>query len=354
MANYTPSNLVKAQAVFNQKYTSAEYRIPDTAALSVAYQGEKANPMLSEIRKREDRLVSAYFPIRKAKSAATERLFNHNGTRGDSLEVPVTWATSIDTFSISSKQNDNNILSFEDNWAAQMQNSIFNILSDVETKFLANLQADRTQVNEGGVNGTFDGVDNVMEIDLADKDYFFQNVRANMNQNLYKGQLVAVVDSLSGIQAGRNIQQGAGNSTNLGWQFDNMTMTQSTNAILSGLTTTYKGAALVFPMDLAGLVPWIPKQNRKPLDPTKAMSVLGDYGQIEVPVFNADGGVAYTLPIAIHMYAERADTSAANGSKQDDLIQVELSVDTAYVSAPLSDFRGADDSVVYGFGQLTV
>ena len=82
------------------------------------------------------------------------------------------------------------------------------------------------------------------------------------------------------------------------------------------------------------------------------MSVLGDYGMVQVPVFDAKGNVAYTLDVAIHMYAERADTSASNGSKQDDLIQVELSVDTAYLSAPLSTFRGADDSVVYGFGQL--
>lgn len=354
MATFIPSNLVKGQAVFNQKYLSGEWRAPDTAALAVAYQGAKANPLLAELRKREDRLVSAYLPIRKTKSAATERLFNHAGTRGDSLEVPITWATSIDTFSISTKMNDNNIISFEENWAAQMQNSVFNILSDMDTKYIASLTADRTQINVGGVNGAFDGIDFVMEFPLAQKDYFYQQIDVNMKQNLHKGQLTVIADSLAGIFGAQQSNQGTGNATNLGWQFNNLNIVQSTSPILSGLTDTYIGAAFAFPTELAGLSTWIPKQNRKALDPMKAMSVLGDYGKIDVPVLDQNGNVAYTLEIAIHMYAERADTSASNGSKQDDLIQVELSVDHAYVSAPLSGYRGANDSVVYGFGQKSV
>ena len=116
----TPSNFVKGQATFSEKYRTGEWKAPDTAVLSVAFAGAKANPLLAALRKREDRSVSGYLPIRKTKAAATERLFNHSGTRGDSLEVPITWQTSIDTFSISIKQNDNNIISFADNMAAQM------------------------------------------------------------------------------------------------------------------------------------------------------------------------------------------------------------------------------------------
>lgn len=352
MADFSPSNLVKGQALFNQRYKSGEWRIPDTAALSVAYTGEKANPMFADLRKREDRAVSGYFPTRKTKSVATERTYNHAGTRGDSLEVPVTWQTSIDTFSISLKQNDNNVISYEENWAAQMQNSIFNIMTDAESKFITNLTADRTQVNVNGTPMVWDGVDFVLENALAEKDHFYHYIKANMNQNLYKGQVTVVADSLAGIFAAQQIQQGQGNATNLGWQFQNMNISQSTNSILSGLTDTYAGAALAFPTDLVGIVPWIPLQNRKSLDPVKALSYNGDYGQIMAPIYDDKGNVAYELPIAVHMYAERADTSANNGSTQDDVIQVELSLDTAYLSAPLSDFRGANDSVVYGYGQL--
>jgi hypothetical protein len=354
MANFTPSNLVKAQAVFNEKYQGGEWRIPDTAALAASYQGAKTNPMLSAIKDREDRLVSGYLPIRKTKSAATERLFNHTGTRGDSLEVPVTWQTSIDTFSISLKQNDNNIISFEENWASLMNNAVYNVLNDAETKFITSLIADRTQQNVGGTIGTFDGVDFVMENPISNVDYFFNDIKANMNQNLYKGQLMVIADSLASINASKIVNQGTGNATNLGWQMNGMNVIQSTNAILTGLTDTYVGAALAFPMELAGVTTWIPKQNRKSLDPAKAMTEVGDYGSISVPVFDGNGKVAYTVDLAVHAYAQRADASASNGSKQDVVMEVEVSLDTAYVSAPLSDFRGANDSVIYGFGQKSV
>lgn len=353
MADFTPSNLVKGQALFNQKYKSGEWRLPDTAALSVAYQGEKATPRFAELRKREDRAVSGYFPIRTSQTIGTGRTHNHTGNRGDSLEVPLTWVTRKADFSISIKQNDTNVISWEENYASQLQNSIYNVLTSLETQFITNLEADRTQQNVGGGRGTWDGTDYVYEITAAEKDHFYQNVRVVMNQNLYKGQLIAVADSLSSLQASRSISQGTGNATNLGWQFQNMTIVQSTNNILDGLTDTYDGAALVFPMDMAGTVFWIPKQNRKPLDPVKAMSYVGDFGQIPVDIYDENGNVSYTVNFAIHSYAERADASGNNGSAQDVVIQVEVSLDMAYISSPLSDFRGSNDSVVYGFGQLS-
>lgn len=353
MANFTPSNLVKGQALFNQRYKAQEWRLPDTAALSVAYIGEKANPMLADLRKREDRSVSAYFPTRKAKASASARAYNHTGTRGDSLEVAVTWTSAVDTFSISLKQNDNNVISWEENYAAQLQNSVFNVLSTQDTNFVTALEADRTQVNVGGVNGTFHATDYVMEITSTASDFFYQNLMANMRQNLYKGQLTVIVDSLAGIEAMRQANQGTGNATNLGFQFMNMNIVQSTSAILDGLTNIYNGAALAFPMDAAGVVFWIPKQNRKPLDPVQALSYNGDFGSINVPVYDDKGSVKYNVPLAIHSYAERADASASNGSAQDLVIQVEVSLDMAYVAAPLSTYRGSNDSVIYGFGQLS-
>jgi hypothetical protein len=55
----------------------------------------------------------------------------------------------------------------------------------------------------------------------------------------------------------------------------------------------------------------------------------------------------FTIDAALSIYTKRADTSAANGSKQDLLTQVEISWDYAYDSAPLST---TDESVVYSFG----
>lgn len=353
MANFTPSNLVKGQALFLEKYRSGEWRLPDTAVLASMYIGQKANPALAALRKREDRAVSAYLPIRRAKGSATERIYNHTGNRGDSAESVLSWDSIVETFSVSIKQNDNNVLSFEDNYASQLNSCISNVLERTETAKLAQLIADRTEINKGRIRGDWNSTDNVMEINASEEEKFFQNLGTSMKNNLFRNRVMVIVDSLAYMNAKFTSVQGNSNAVNLGFQFNGLNISMTTNDI----DNDYNGAALAFSMDTVGIVPWIPKQNRKALNPAKIMSYLGDYGSIEVPVYDDKGKVAYTLNFALHVYTQRADTSAANGSKQDDLIEVEVSLDTAYISAPLSDFRatgafaGKTDTMVYQFGQ---
>lgn len=356
MANFTPSNLVKGQALFNQKYQSAEWRLPDTAVLASLFQGQKANPALAALRTREDRSVSAYLPIRRSKGTATARAYNHTGTRGDSVESALSWNSIVETFSLSLKQNDNNMVSFEENYAAQLNSAIFNVLERQETAMLALLIADRTQINKGRVRGEWNSVDYVMEIlkNEGDNYKFFQNLRTSMKNNLYRTNIMVIADSLAYNSGEFAAAQGTANATNLGFQFNGLNIAMTTNDI----DTDYDGAAIAFPMELAGIVPWIPKQNRKPLDAEKAMSYVGDFGSVTVPVLDDKGSQVYTLDFALHSYAQRADASASNGSAQDVVIEVEVSLDMAYVSAQLStfratgDFAGKTDSVIYQFGQL--
>jgi len=356
MSNFTPSNLVAGQAIFTQKFQSGEWRMPDTAVLAAMAYGEKANPFLAELRKREDRSVYAYLPIRRSKGSAVDRTYNHTGDRGDSAAVTLSWDSMVETFSISIKQNDNNIMSFEENYAAQMQSCVYNLLERHETAKLAQLIADRTEICKGRVQGTWDDTNFLMKINSGNADKFFQNIRTGMKNNLFRNNIMVIADSLAYMNADFASAQGQANATNLGFQFNGMNIAMTTNDIFSD----YDGSAIAFPMEMAGIVPWIPKQNRKPLDPALAMSYVGDYGSFPVSVLDDKGNVAYTLDIAIHAYAQRSDTSSSgtntNGSKQDVTLEVELSLDMAYVSAPLSnlratgDFAGKTDSVVYGFG----
>lgn len=354
MANFSPSILVDAQAKFNQKYLSAEWRLPDTAILSSMYLGAKANPALASLRNIESKTVKSYLPIRKSKGTATDRLYNHSGTYSDSSAVTLSWQTYAETFSINLDQGLNNVFSFQEQYAAGLQSCVDNLLERHETLLLANMKADFTQINKGRIlNGTFDPATYVMEVENSDKDYFFQRVKSSMNNNLYRRNLMVITDSIGATYAENAANQGAANATNLGWTLNGMNIAQTTNEI----NADYEGAAIVFPMEMAGIIPWIPIKNRQPLNEEKAMnSVRGDYGSFQVPVLDANGNVAYTLDFAISMYSARADGSAVGGTKQDDHFEVEVSVDIAYVSAPLSglratgDFIGKTDTVVYGFG----
>lgn len=357
MANLTPTNLLLGFAAINQEFQKPEFRAPNTAALSVANMN--AIQEFANLRTREDRATWFDFPISKADEGKTERVYNHAGGRMDSLRRQIAWGTVADTFSISEKQCDNNTFGFAGVFANGVKNSINANLRKFDAAFLALLKADLTQINLGGLDarGAWNATDNIFEIEAAQKDYVMALIEANMQNNDYNAQLVALVDTLMYLDATKNAAQGTGNSTNLAYQFGNTSLVKTNKQLYAG----YNGSAIAFPANMVGLTTWIPKQNRKAIDEDLAMkSTNGDVGTISIPIYDQFGNVASTLDAAVSIYTQRADTSAANGSKQDLLTQVEISWDYAYASAPLSaaratgDFAGKTDSVVYGFGLKSV
>lgn len=353
MANLTPTNLLAALARVTEKYTKAEFRMPDTAAIATAFIGEKTEPSLAAMRTREDRATNYDFPIRKTDDSLTERLALHTGSRTDSLRTALTWQSFVDAFSISMKQLDNNTISFEEAFAKGVQSCVMNNLKKADDWFISQLLADKTQINVGGVRGTWDTINYNMDLDQAQKDYWKEQIEANMGNNEFNTELLIIADSLAHIDMTRSLNQGTGNSVNLGYQFGGGSIVKTSKSILSG----FDGSAIAFPMDHAGVFQWIPKQNRKPIDRVKAISSeVGDFGMIQIPIVDDKGNVAYTIDAAMSMYAKRSDTSASNGNKQDVLYQIEISWDMAYLSAPLSAFRatggfaGKTDSTIYTFG----
>lgn len=342
MADFSPSNLVAGQALFNEKFKSAEWRLPDHAAIKVAEKGVIANPSFRDLRTREDRTINYYFPIRQSATSGTSRAFNHTGARGDSLNGSVTWSTYSEPFSISIKQADNNVESWAEMYASTLRNAVLNILNRADAGFVTALLADKTQVNNGGGNGSFNSTPNDFEIDATYKEYYYQEVKAMMTNNLYRGNLIGIVDSKANVLAEKSLAQGSGNSENRSFQFMGYEdIVPTTRTVLSG----YDVSGIFFENGLVAYQPWIPAQNRKPLNPEKAMSYNGDMGSISIPELGVD--------FAIHSYGTRANASSNNGSAQDLVIYQEVSIDFAYISAPLSTFRGSNDSVVYTAGLLT-
>jgi hypothetical protein len=353
MANLTPTNLLSAIALVTEKYKSAEFRMPDTAALATAYIGEKTNPSLAAMRMREDRATYYDFPIRKSDGGASDRAALHTFGRTDSLRTQLTWESFVDGFSISMKQLDNNTITFEEAFAKGVKSCVMNNLKKADDWFVSQLIQDKTQINVGGVRGAWNSTLYNMELLASQQDYWKEQIEANMGNNEYNGELMIIADSLAFMDMVKSLNQGIGNSVNLGYQFGSGEIVKTSKTLLSG----YNGSALAFPMDGAGIFQWIPKQNRKALNMEKAMSSeVGDFGSFSIPVMDDKGGTKYTIDAAMSMYAKRADTSSSNGNEQDVLYQIEISWDMAYLSMPLSSFRatgsfaGKTDSVVYAYG----
>lgn len=340
MAYFVPSALLAGQTKFNEKFLSGEWRMPDSVALRAASLAEVANPMLMDVRTRDDRTVNAYFPIRQSATTGTARAAAHTGARGDSTYEALSWSTYSEPFSISIKQADNNVFSFAEMFAATQRNALINLVARLDAAFVAAAVADKSGVNGGGGLGTFNGTDDVYENPLAEENYFFQNIKDSMWMNNYRGELVVIADSRAYSLAQRLRAQGSANATNFGFQFDGMSVLGTTRTVLG---TGYNGSAVAFENGLVAVVPWIPKQNRKPLDPEKAMTYIGDYGQIFIPELP-------NVPFAIHAYSSRADNGSYGGYTQDVTMYFEISIDLAYVSAPLSTSTA---SPVLAFGHMT-
>lgn len=338
MANFAPSDLVAGQALYNEKHISGEWRNPNSNAFKTANTGMLANPSLAGLRTREDRSVSAKFPIRQAATNGTTRAALHTGARGDSLSDPISWSTFSEPFSISITQGENNVLSFAEMFASTQRNAVNNLIARIDAWYVSQLVAGKTQVNLGGGFGAFNLADDY-EVDLTDRDFFFQNVKAMMENNEYTMGLTGVLDSQAGVLKNELANQGGGNDTNTLFQFTGYDSLETSSRTILDVPTTYTASGLFFETGLVGVVPWIPQKNRKAIDPRKIMDNVGDFGQMMLPELN--------IPLAISAYATRADASASNGSAQDVVIQYELSVDVGFSAAPLSTFRGADDSVIY-------
>ena len=344
MANWATSALSTGQALLTENLqTKGEWRLPDSAALNAATIAEMANPSLAALRTREDRTVSMYFPVRQAAINGTARAAAHTGARGDSNAKTPSWSTFSEPFSISKKQAGNNVLTWAQLYASLKRNAVMNILARADAWFVAALVADKTQVNVGGGNGSFNAVDDIYENPLAEINYFFQNAKDCMWDNLYRGQLVGVLDSKAFSLSQRLRASGSANAVNYGFQLEGINVVGSTRTVLG---STYGGSGVFYEAGQVGIIPWIPTENRKVLSPEEVVDYNGGYGMFTIPQFP---GVMF----AEHAYSTRADDTGNGGYTQDLVMQFEISIDLAYQSNPLSSFRGANDSVVYGVGQLT-
>jgi len=339
MANFTPSNLVKAQAILKDRFPQEEMRKRQAAALVVAMRNNDVLiPSHRTLRTREDRTVEAYVMSRQQRTPGTARVAEHTGNRGDSFAVSLTWNSFVDPFSISIKQMDTNVFSFEEALATLLRNSAINIHEAIETAGIDYLIANKTQINNATQNGTFNAANDAFEIGADKQKQFYQIAKSMMRQNKYKGRFDVIASPQTFVDAEFNLAQGNANAVNTAFQFADLNIIESVeleDANYAG------GISLVMPENTFGVLPWIPKQNREGWGDGE-LNEVGRFMSIPDPLGSG-------MDMALSVYAKRGDTSASNGNAQDVVLQFELSVDVAWILAPLST---ATESVVYEVAQM--
>ena len=332
MSNFSPTNLAKAQALLQKKFSSPEGRMKPSPVVSMGLSNSNLLiPGHEQLRTREDRTVEANILKRTSRATTSSRTHNHSGSRGDSFVLALSWATFVDKFSISLKQLDNNVFGFEAVLAQQLENAMKNIIESIETYIVTLLQSERTQINSATAQGSFNATNYAFEISKATQ--FYQIIKAMMRKNNYQGAYDVITNANAFINAEYQASQGAGNNQNTNFQFQGLNIVESNDLTDSNYAAT--DVALVMPVGSFGILPWIPKQNRNGYGDYN--SYTGGYGSMRDPF-------GLGLDFAVHGYAQRADASASNGDTQDLLLDFELSVD---IAAPISPLSTATETVVF-------
>jgi hypothetical protein len=338
MANLTPTNLKVAQSKLMGKFASNEMRlISANTYLEISKLTQFMMPNYLELRTREDRVIEASLLTRTKRAPIAARSSTHTGNRGDSALVTPTWSTTGDVFSMSLKQYDNNIYSAQEGLNNLFENAYLNTIEGLEDDAQDFIYGDRSGVNvSAGGGGTFDATDDVYNFAAGSVDTIIQKTKTVMEENGYKGAVTIFADSLAYDTFRFQAAQGAGNDTNLAFQFEGINFVRSIGiaAKFAPLAGTYgTGVWFAVPNDSIGALPWIPKQNREGV-----VTRLQTYSSGISPY---DG-----VPYAVHFYETKGDYSTSNGYTQDEATQFELSLDMSFMSSPI---EVTDETAIFAF-----
>lgn len=342
MANYTPSNLVAAQARLQGQFQNNELRFNTPATfLEFIRQSPIMIPNYEELRTREDRTVNTYFRDRTARALGTGRTHNHTGPKGDTTVFTPAWTTYNDEFSISLKQADNNIYTFQDMFNNEIENAVINFSEGMETNAVAHIFNNRSGVNiDASGEGSFNGAQDTYEItEATNGERAVQITKSVMKENKYRGPITIFCDTVAFNKFEKDANQGGGNSENLSFQFSGVRFVHSIElgALAAALGAPYvTGFWIAVPEGSLAALPWIPVQNRR-----GTVTKIQTYGTIINPI---DG-----LTYAIHDYPVAEDGTATGGYTQDELTQFEISCDFALEDAPLNV---ATETVLQAFAMV--
>jgi len=339
MANFDVSNLLTAQTMVSDRYKTPEMRMKPAPAFQLLTSNENFLIVGAEtLKTRDDRAIEAHLLSRTKRTAGSARAHDHTGTINDSQKVTLTWTTKSDKFAISLKLLDKSVFDFNTVLANKFEQACMNILEDKETEAIAYLRAQRATQNPTLKGASFDTTNDAVEISASNATSFLQRVKSVMKQNYFSGIMDVIADSNMQIAFDFQAAQGAGNGTNLGYQFPGAKIVESVELADSNYS---EGIVLAMPQGSVAALNWIPKQNR---------TGWGDYNSY-VGGFGTFTFMGYTF--AVHGYASRANTSSSNGDLQDVTMEFEVSLDSSYNKAPLDYTTGRTDSVILEFAQLT-
>jgi len=328
-AGYTTSLLANAQAILAKRFEKPEFRTERYNLIRGMLQGGQnmfLQTTIDQLMTSDSRTVDTFVLSKRSVSAGSARAHNHTlAAFGDSQKVTLSFSIVSGTYGISLKMGGRNIYERSELLAGDLLSASIAINNTIEAAIATYLSTYKTQHNSAASSytrfGEWDSSNYCWIVPQDKEDYFFQYISSIMAINDYDVPLTVVADPSAAALAGKLEKQGAGNATNLGWQFENQQIIYSRRVVDS----SYDATCYVFPTGGVGMVNRIPKENREGVD-----TRLYTFSNMNDPL-------GTPLSMAVHEYESGASTYSTGGETQDVTTQLENSTDYALVKAPISD-----------------
>ncbi len=330
MANLTATQLLKAIAKAHTGLMgAAEFRdYEHTAAKRLLSNQNEVFRNLTALKQSEAQPTKAILFNRIYTASTTTKATNPTAAAfADSFEKDIAFIKRVQTFKVSYKQADNNQFGYDEILQSEMKNKLMSMYQDISEYVVDWLDLNRSQV---GLDSLIDfdstnataGINFQYNNAAADKDFYFDHVKAVLKKNKYRGMLDMVGDQRIAKEYSRIGAQGSANSTNLAYTIPGIDFVEEAQMDVSA-----GGSAYTWQKGLVGMTTWNEALNRRGSgDPEANQGFLTTF---QDPVF----GHTHDL----HVKRGLADTSAAAGHIQDV-------VDTYEMTTHLT-IQGAFESV---------
>ena len=335
MPNFDTSNVLTAQTMVADQYAAPEMRMAPITAFDMLSGNDELLVVSAEtLKTRDDRPIEAHLLARTKRASGNARSHNHQGTIDDTIKETLTWTTKSDKTAISLKLLNKSNFDFNKVLANKLAQCCMNILEDKEAEAIAYLLAQRSQYSVALKGSTFNTDNDCIDIASANKKKFYSLLKSAFRRNKHSKRLDVITDSLLYVDTEWLAAQGSSTDENEGFSLNGTKVVESIDLDDDNYDN---GLAIAMPQGTACALNWVPKENREGWGDYNTYE--GGYGTFEF--------MGYTF--ALHGYLQRADTSAANGDKQDVQMEFELSLDSSFNKAPLSD-TNEGESVIFMAG----
>lgn len=317
MANLTDTQLLAAiTKVGNGVMGAAEFRDYEHSTLKLVLDAQnEVFRNLTALKASDEQPTKVDLLKRVYTESGTAKAHNHSAAAfPDSFVKDVTFVKKVQKFKVSYKQADNNRFGYDAILQSEIKNKLMSMYLDLSTYVIDWLDTNKSQVGADSLLAFDDESVTTAEIyrylnAFADKEFYFDYMKATMRANKFVGMLDVVGDQRIAAHYRKLASNGVQNADNTAFQLPGIDFREEVQMDIST-----GGASYAWQKGLIGMATWNEPLNRR------GSGSIGNNEGLFTTFRDPILGHEHDL----HVVRGIADTSASAGNKQDIVDEYEL------------------------------